>query len=547
MGIFIHLKISKAVKKEEWDKVYEETLQLVSAFPLADMTTVKCRGIDTLCLVPAKEREYKYGWNKEKTRICWRAVGDYETMNTAEEYSLSKDLVLEEDYEADAGDAMMGVLPCYLNYDFDDPKCNHTHDIWGCKTQGEPYHIYLLAIACLIESRLGDRAFVYGDITRGQCERAVELANKYLTKPINIPHRCDMEKLRERVSKLPLTDEEKLEVFVTFFLGAKKSEFGKYIRTMYSEKTCDDYWLKKFKDSRIGTIGFDEELKEYLLWGFSLEKLCDFVDYNDKDHIPQYENFVKEIMDTKMHWKEKNCDDVLEINQDEDEPYTINTLMAQFVFAGARNKKVDRYIPIEEIRMVLKKKLEGKCDVDRVINQYLKKETELEAAKKSAKQMNEQQLEEYCKQEASELLTKAMNTKRQVIREYWEKYDVSDYEDFMYYEKGDTIHPQLLESLQKSFEFYHSLTTEKRYEELIEKSVIERYKWLVEHNKTILIRDKDWNKIFSDMEENKTAFARYYPMVRVEINSDNLDYLVKSIVLNDELYDFCRSFNSASV
>lgn len=40
MGIFIHLEVSKSVTKEAWNKVYEESLELVAAFPLAERGTV---------------------------------------------------------------------------------------------------------------------------------------------------------------------------------------------------------------------------------------------------------------------------------------------------------------------------------------------------------------------------------------------------------------------------------------------------------------------------------------------------------------------------
>lgn len=539
MGIFIHLGISRAVQKKEWEKVYEETLQLVDAFPLAERRNVKCRGVDTICLVPTRERKHRYGWNNEKTRVGWCAVGDYETMHTAEEYFLSRDMIEEKDYEADAGDALLGLLPGYLDYDEGDSRFGHTYKIWGGKTQGEPYHIYILAIACLIESRLGNKAFVYGDITRAQCERAVELANMHLSEPINIPARCDMDCLRKRVSELPFAEREQLEIFESFFLGTKNSEFGQYIRTMYSEKACDEYWEKQFKNAVIGTFGFTDEIKKYLLWGFSLEKLCEFVNYNDEENISQYNKFVKGIMETKLHLKEKDCEDILEIDQNEEQPYSIYTLMAQFAFAGAKNRKVDRYIPIEEIRIVLKKGLAGKCDVDKIIDEYLAKEAELQAVKGLKNKMSEQQIEAYCEQDASEIFSEAMDIRHEILMDERKKYDILDYEDLIYYERGDTVHPRLADALQKSFSFYNNLTTEKYYMGLMEKPAIERCEWLIQKNRSILIRDKDWEKIFSDIEENEEAFARYYPMVRVRIDSEDLVYLIWAIVLNDELYSFC--------
>ncbi|MBP3665063.1 MAG: hypothetical protein J6J03_07885, partial [Tyzzerella sp.] len=363
------------MQKKEWESVYEETLQLVKAFPLADKRKVNCRGINTICLVPTEEREECYGWNHEKKRTVWRVVGDYETMHTAEEYSLKRELIEDEDIETDAGDALLGVLPAYLNYDWEDPLCSHIYEIWGAKTQGEPYHIYLLAIACLIESRLKNKAFVYGDITKGQCKHAVALANKYLKEPIDIPDRCDMERLWKRIMNLPLSKREQIKAFERFYLGMKGAEFGDSVRNLCSKTVWDEYWREEFKNVSIGTYGFDEMIKKYLLWGFSLEELCSFVDYNDEKNNPQYDKFVKIIMDSKLHLQEKNCDDILEIDQDESQPYSIYTLMAQFAFMGARNKKVDRYIPIEDIRAALKRGMPECSNIDLMIDEYLEKET----------------------------------------------------------------------------------------------------------------------------------------------------------------------------
>ena len=165
MGIFIYLSISESVTKDEWASVYGETLRLVEAFPLAERMEVSIRGIKTICLVPTKEREERYGWHDEKVQTGWFADGDYESFCTAEAYFLPKNLVTDEEYDPDAPDAMFRVLPSYLDYDWKDSRFSRCYELWGAKTQGEPYHMYLLAIACLIESRLGSKAFVYGDIT----------------------------------------------------------------------------------------------------------------------------------------------------------------------------------------------------------------------------------------------------------------------------------------------------------------------------------------------------------------------------------------------
>ena len=546
MGIFIHMNISKSVTKREWKNVYEETLQLVKNFPLAERRKVMCKGIETICLVPTVEREETYGWNHENKRKGWFADGDDETLHTAERYSLYRELIKGNSVDVNAGDALLGALPAYLNYDWEDPRCSHTYSIWGDKTQGEPYHMYLLAIACLIEGRLGEKAFVYGDITKGQCRRAVELANEYLKKPIDVPDRCDMERFYRRISKLEMSEKEKLDIFEGLYLGTKDSEYGEYIRSKYSEEACDEYWKECFGRYCVGTIGFNDYINDYLLWGFDLGKLCRLINYYDEENKPQYENFVKRIMDAKLHLKDKNCKDILKIDQEESEPYSIYTLMAQFAFAGARNKKVERYIPIDEIKTVLINELGDECDVGAIIDAYLENERQEQAIKISTNE-TEADLGTLCTQDASEVFNQMMDIKRQSIIDEREKYDITTYEDLIYYETGDNVEPHLLDNLKKSFMFYDSIAEEDLYTELMGMSARIRCRWLVDRNRSVLIREEDWNKIFTDIEDNEQSFSRYYPMMRLELEHTDLRNMIIAIVLNDELYGYCKEIISNEI
>ncbi len=111
------------------------------------------------------------------------------------------------------------VPTCLDGYDWNDDKFSHNYSLWGAKTQGEPYHMYLLATARLIESRLGGKAYVYGDITMGQCDRAVRMANEYLDRKINTPDQCDLDRLLSRIDDLPLLEAEKLRLFAELYLG----------------------------------------------------------------------------------------------------------------------------------------------------------------------------------------------------------------------------------------------------------------------------------------------------------------------------------------
>lgn len=540
MGIFINMEISKSVTKEEWEKVYNETLILVDKLPFAERISKSIHGIDTICLVRSKERTKKYGWNQEKSYTGWSADGDYIYMNTAERHSLPNDLIDEDKVEPDAGDAILGILYNCLDYGWDDDICHHTYSIWGNKTQGERYHMFLLAVACLIEDRLGDKAFTHGDITLGQCRKAVEIANEYLENPIDMPDRCYLDRLQKRVSKLPLSEEEKLILFDYSYLGTKDREYGEFIRKAFPENLLEAYWKKCFEGYEISMLGFDSLFRDYMTQGFGLEKLCGYVRLQDKDGQDKHEDFVKCVMDAKLHLREKNCADPLSIDPEAEGPYSIWTLFAQFGFAGARNKKVDRYIPIEEIRKALTTGLKNYDDVDQIIDAYLEEEAQqieinLEEAKKS-----EEKFEQAVKQDASEVFNQFMDRKREELEEKAEKYDISQYEDMKFFENGDTMYSSLEKSLGHLRIFLDSILEEEEFKELQKESAQERCKWLVKQNRYILIKDKDWDKIFTDIEQNKESFGRYYSIMRVKMDSHNLIDMCTGLMINDELYAYSK-------
>ena len=192
-------------------------------------------------------------------------------------------LRMQEEIEKNAGDAIMGVLPECMETYWDDPRCQQGYVMWGNKTQGEPYHMYLLAVACMVEERLGEKAFIYGDITKGQCRKAVELANEHLTSSIQVPARCDMERFFHRVEKLPVDESGKLNIFLHYYLGTMDILLGEFIRTHFSSGAIINYWKNRFDEYKIEAIGFGSNLKEYLSLGFDLEMLCSIVDVHNRD------------------------------------------------------------------------------------------------------------------------------------------------------------------------------------------------------------------------------------------------------------------------
>lgn len=545
MGIYIYLAVSKAVTQQEWEAVYEETLLLVNKFPFAEVRQKQICGIETRCLMMTKEREHVYGSGGENSYTGWETDGDYVYMRCAETYGLKRKLPEKETQEEAAAegdaDAMLGVLAARMDGAEAAAQANPVHHLWGNKTQGEPYHIYLLAVACLIESRLGTKAYVYGDITRGQCRKAVRLANSYLQTPIGMPDSCDPDRLAGRILSFPVKDALKPELFIETYSGTKDDVFGAGIRKYFTERMLKEYWRSKFAEHVIGTAAFERYFKEYLQWGFALDELTGYVRFTDEKGKPRYEEFVKRVMDAKLHKKYKNCTDVLQIHPEEEAPYGIWTLLAQFAFAGAANRKIDRYIPVDEIRRILNAAIGNKCNVDQIMDAYLTEEAGQKKLRHSVESMSQEELQAAMKQDASEVLTQIMDKKKRSMQEECEKYDIDNYRVMKFYEAGDTMHPDIRESLATLGTFFEKLPAEDCFRKLMEMEPEKRCKWLVLQNRFMLIRDKDWEKIFSDIAAHEEAFVRYYTIMRFNMKTQNMVEMCTSVFINDELYGYCRS------
>ena len=537
MGIFINMTISSSVTKDEWQSVYRESLRLVNAFPFAERREVPIRGIKTKCLVPTREREDRYGWNDEKVRIGWFTDGDYESLCTAEDYYLPRDLVKDDTYDPDAPDAMFSMLPSCLDYNWNDPRFQRCYELWGMKTQGEPYHMYLLAVACMIESRLDSKAYVYGDITIGQCRKAVEMANRHLDKKIDLPTRCDPERLLKRIKSFPISETEMLRAYTSLYLGNKDADFGNAARKLFSEAAFNEYWTKRLGHYQVNMRGFNDVLNDYLLWGFDLDKLAGYVSFIDKDGNAHYDNYVRRIMSAKLYHKEKDCYDFLKIDGEEERPYGIAALFAQFTYGAAANRKIDRYIPLADIRKALLSSVGDKCDVMQLIDDYLKEDEEYQKLENAGfSNLSEADFEKAVSHDPSAILTQVVKIKREELIKSDAQYDISEFEDLPFYESGDSIHPHVEEQIGRFFAFYRDTVNEDRYSELMTRTPEARCEWLVFQNRSILLRDRDWDKIFGDIMDNPESYARYYPMVRVKVTGDAVFHLIRAITVNDAFY-----------
>ena len=102
----LHIVISKAVTKEEWANVYDETAEVVQRFSMAEVRKIPVRGLWVECLVPVKEQ---YVLEKGKKERQWRISGDYKDLYIGADFSLSRGLMGEE-ADLDITDALYGMI-----------------------------------------------------------------------------------------------------------------------------------------------------------------------------------------------------------------------------------------------------------------------------------------------------------------------------------------------------------------------------------------------------------------------------------------------------
>ena len=107
--------------------------------------------------------------------------------------------------------------------------------------------------------------------------------------------------------------------------------------------------------------------------------------------------------------------------------------------------------------------------------------------------------------------------------------------DLLAFSTGDRIEPQFLEDLQGFFRFYESVLGEDHYAELMDKGADACFRFLAEALQ-MLLRDRDWERIWETLQHNPDSFQRYYPAARVEITSNVVANIVRAIMTNDDFY-----------
>ena len=509
MGISISLLVSRAVPQDRWEAVYNEALSLARNLELACIEKKEIMGQSVYCLAPVEE-------TVENGKTCWYVCSDLNTRQSAEWYSTPKSLS-----DSPCEDNFDIIIHRALDRDIisDEKNLECPRHLWGDKTQGHFYHIGMLAIGCLIQDRLGDKAYVYGDINAGQCRRAVELANKYLGKAIQVPCQADLNRWIERVKALPLPEENRVRIFFDMFIGAKKEELGDAARSNFSSDAIMEYWKRSFSWYDMNVVGFGSILKKYLSMGFGIADLCDIVSFTSSKGEDQRARFIKHIMDAKMHWKEKDCSDWMEQDPDDPALYGIEALFIRAFSFGVRNKKVDRFIPLEEIRAILRDKIPG-FDVDAAIDDYIENESSME--------------------DASVDVNRMINQSKDTLDQKVKSYDISIVEYLRDYKAGNTVTPDVKELVKGIMEFWQKkIIDNDEYKKIMDMTRDERLNWLAYQSRRFPnMTENEWTRIMEWVDGGNTD--RYCGLFCIKLNSREISEVVRALAINDDLYEYGR-------
>lgn len=501
MGIFINLKLSKTITQGEWKPVYEKSLLIAQKSGFFDVAARESHSERIQCIVPTQEK----GIEKD---CGWTVCGSFPTYKRAESQFTPKHLGLNardsEPYD---------MLRCK----FDEERYIH---LWGNKTQGEPYHMGLLAIGCMAEQMLGVQALVDGDITYRQCLKAAETASEMLGKQIAPPVCCRLQNLFDRIQKFDdLTESEKLKLLLEYYRGDTDNELGEFLRNHYSVDALTAYWQEQFKDTEINTYGFTSLMKQYFLLSPDIGRFCRLADF-EKDDAEQCELFIKKIMLSSLHIQEKDCSDVLDYTK-ADAPYGIASLMASFFFHGAHNPAIDRYIPLDEIRCILNEYFGSVANVSEIIDACIASEEE---------------------ESAHTLLSRKIEEAEKDMDEQYAQYDLCEYEDLIDFSPDSKMQPELIEGIKASFQTYHSYGEKQECTELMEQSADELFHFLVSHFRGYFLGEAHWERIYDELHRDSSAFRRYYPMLWVKI-TEKISYLVRAFVTDDVFWNYrCENF-----
>ncbi len=393
--------------------------------------------------------------------------------------------------------------------------------VFDAKTQGEPFHIPLLAIACLIESRLPQHAMVYGDLSIGQMETAVKWANSILKKPIELTERADNKKLLMRIKQVLKDEAAALEALMNLTMREQDMELGKLVRMHFSSETIAAYYLSQFKKHKIGTYGFSTVLSNYLNQGFRLEDACELCVLDLDGCNINAQKFAKSVLSMQWATNEKNPVDLIptKINApDSNEPETVNSMLGKTLLqmAGFR-EEIKSNLSFEEVVRILHDQLGHLCNIDLLADEVNEKDRDLTTLLEDFHAKFDKDSED-----------------EEVSRVH---YTITAVEELISWKHGDTIHPSLEKGIIMVKEFVENLLERDKeffdsFQNMIEKDKMRK---LIQFNRFFYIHKRVWDEVAMNLNDSG-RMNKLLGVLSIQADEININKLCKYLVNNQALF-----------
>lgn len=505
MGIYITLKrVNAGIADHEWEEVYKETLIALKNYPFADKVLAKTyKGKKYYQADQAEERKLTPLYEG----VGWHVLGDLETCQYGESFVLAADNNYYE--RKDDDQKVQDILECITK----DKQCV---SIWDSKTQGEPYHIPLLGVGCLIEDRLEEKAIVQGNIRMFEVEEACKWINEYLDKEVGYPVVADPRKLITRLKKIHSKTEEQLKHFYDLYIDTLGDEIRGVLEEVLGSDILSKYYQEQLEKIEVDTKEFIGLVEQMLQIGYTLEEVAAAFEDSKERNRDEIETFIRYILTERIsvYYLPK------------EEVYTPGNVGGQmvFIFDALMGYNRNKYELSEEERVQLADRLKSIFpdqvdDVDDITVEAIEKKKE--------------------KVQHYEAYLDMLNTKLDQQREDLENYDIVAINDLISWEKGDTIAPDIEDWLKEVVNILQM--TDKELEAMNE--VLQRLRdsdkleyMLREECSKFLLPKLFWEYINENRDNDKVLMAIVI-LLRVDVTGANIYNLIKYILCNPRLIE----------
>lgn len=371
MNIFIGLDlITHGINPFAWEAAYQESLCLISAFEfmdrIVDRTAVS--DFDWIYATRTKERRLK------RQKDGWKICGDLKTMQFSDSFSMYNSIEMYRTF----GDCQKDSRPdIYTEFAHKTSQWKISTQripvksarIFNGRTNGYPHHVFLLAIALLIENRFPGRAIVYGDITNDQLSSALQWASSVLGKKLKMPDRSAAQTLIPRLKAFYNHPQDLLNAFFTLSLEKANTGQKDTILSTVTEEDVITWFALRLSECKIDSARFRHYAHDYLQMGFNVSGLRKAITHKSRniDEVDSVLQAVREKMSghlnqigsqlTSVPEPARSCMAHKEFNHEEiDTPDKLILWRPGMIFSSALSKQLEEFV-----QLIRKKQKTARC------------------------------------------------------------------------------------------------------------------------------------------------------------------------------------------